>query len=245
MREIGSVTEVPENLDSERKRQIVAAFDELRADQAIELLFQDPLQARALLEEFQHRHGQAFEWWPFQRPGEKFRVLVLPHTGAQPRTLSDFLGADHRRLTELWEGFIQIERTCALGHETMHTLDAHHLEGPKDDLAQFIFGLRRHIRMEEEVFFPLFDSKTGAPAGPTTVMRTEHREINAVLGALEEVLELPDCAVIIQTVAQLPQHPSTLFKSHDMKEERVLYPMADRILEAGEVADLIKAMQAM
>ena len=76
-------------------------------------------------------------------------------------------------------------------------------------------------------------------------MRAEHREINAALKELEEILELPDCAVIIQTIAHRPEHPSMLFKRHDLKEERVLYPMADRILETSEVGSLIRAMQAV
>jgi len=245
MRGIASKIEVPETLGSERKRQIMAAFDDLAADHAIELLIHDSPQAGLLLGEFQSRYGQAFEWWPFERPGEGVRALIARYDGAQPRTLSDFLGADHHRLTELWDGFIKIERTCAFGHETMHTLDAHHLDGPKEDLARFIFGLRRHIHMEEDLFFPVFDSKSGAPAGLTTVMRAEHREINAALKELEEILELPDCAVIIQTIAHRPEHPSMLFKRHDLKEERVLYPMADRILETSEVGSLIRAMQAV
>jgi len=36
----------------------------------------------------------------------------------------------------------------------------------------------------------------------------------------------------------------TLLQSHDQKEENVLYPMSDRMLEEGERDELVRKMQA-
>jgi regulator of cell morphogenesis and NO signaling len=116
-----------------------------------------------------------------------------------------------------------------------------------DQLSQFIFGLRRHIRMEEDHFFPLFEDRSRIPAGsgPTAVMRTEHQEIEATLMMLEKFLGASDCATLIQTIEGQPVHPSSLFRSHDAKEERVLYPMADRLFTQEEKDDLCLKMQTV
>ncbi len=243
--EVVTTIELPEILSAEKNQGVFKAFEALAAGHALALVMDNLSTAQPLLGEFQDRCGEGFEWWPFQWPGRKSRVLISRYTGSTPRTMSDFLGADHHRLTALWNGFVRTERTCAMGHETMYTLDPHHLDGAKDDLAQFIYGLRRHIRMEEECFFPLFESKPNAPAGPTNVMRAEHREIRAALSILEGVLDLQNCAVLVETVESQPKHPTKLITEHDQKEERVLYPMADRILTPEEIRGLIKKMQAL
>lgn len=243
--EIAATIELPQVLSGEKKQEIFKSFEALAAGDALALVMDNLSATRPLLGEFQDRYGETFDWWPFEWAGTQGRVLITRYAGKSPRTLAEFLGADHHRLTELWNGFIRTERTCAMGHETMYTLDPHHLDGAKEDLAQFIYGLRHHIRMEEECFFPLFESKSGAPTGPTTVMRAEHREILAALSVLEGVLELQNCAVLVETVESQPKHPTKLFTEHDQKEERVLYPMADRILTQDEVRGLIRSMRSV
>src|SRR4029079_15511775 len=53
------------------------------------------------------------------------------------------------------------------------------------------FGLRRHIRFEEEILFPEFERCSGMPrgAGPTEVMRMEHLRIGKLLEAIGSVLQ--------------------------------------------------------
>ncbi len=40
-----------------------------------------------------------------------------------------------------------------------------------------------------------------------------------------------------------PTTPEDLFNSHDLREERVLYPMADRLIAPEDKLKLILAMQ--
>ena len=76
-------------------------------------------------------------------------------------------------------------------------------------------------------------------------MRAEHREIEATLGEVEKFLGAGDCATVIQTIEGKPVHPSALFRSHDAKEENVLYLMADRLFTQAEKDDLCLKMQAV
>src|SRR5215208_4062118 len=55
-------------------------------------------------------------------------------------------------------------------------------------------GLRRHIRLEEELLFPLFESRTGMRNGPTATMRAEHRVIEGEITRMRRGLDNGDAA---------------------------------------------------
>lgn len=226
--------------------RIFTAFDRLVAGQTLELLLSVPAEAADLLAEFQNSYGQAFDWWPLENRVDAFRVLIAKR-GTEPRSISGFLGTDHHRLTECWEEFLEAVKTCALSYETLFTRGKDHRVAAADRLSQFNYGLRRHIRMEEDHLFPLFEDRSRIPAGsgPTAVMRAEHHEIEANLREVENFLGAGDCATVIQTIEGKPVHPSSLFRSHDEKEERVLYPMADRLFTQEEKDGLCLKMQAV
>jgi iron-sulfur cluster repair protein YtfE (RIC family) len=102
--------------------------------------------------------------------------------------------------------------------------------------AAFDSGLRRHIRIEEEILFPLFETRTGMrSAGPTVVMRAEHRLIEAELLRMRQALDIGDSAEYGTGLAVL----HGVLGPHDLKEEQVLYPTVDDMLGAGERLDLV------
>ena len=144
-------------------------------------------------------------------------------------------------------GIPQTVKTCELHYETLFPTGKGHRVAAVDRLSEFIFGLRRHIRMEEDHLFPLFEDRSRIPAGsgPTAMMRVEHQEIEATLRVVEKFLGVGDCATVIQTIEGQPVHPSSLFSSHDAKEERMLYPMADRLFTQQEKEELCRKMQAV
>ncbi len=135
---------------------------------------------------------------------------------SERKTISAFFEEDHDRLDELFKTFQKMKRSD--------------FAKAKDAFEDFKVGLQRHIVWEEDLLFPLWEEKTGmAEGGPTFVMRNEHRQIG-------EQLE-----VIYQKVAE--QNPDsdqeeqsllTLLGSHNMKEERVLYPSIDQVTSAEE-----------
>jgi hemerythrin-like domain-containing protein len=96
----------------------------------------------------------------------------------------------------------------------------------------FASGLERHMRLEEEVLFPLFEVRTGLVGGPTALMREEHREIANAIGRMREGLERGSAAVFQEGHGQFRQ----FFAAHASKEEHFLYPTLDRMLSAHELA---------
>ncbi len=98
--------------------------------------------------------------------------------------------------------------------------------------------LKRHILWEEEILFPIFESKTGmTDRGPTVVMRMEHQRILASLESIRRRLREVnpgtdnDEQLLLDTLAR-----------HNLKEERILYPAIDRSLSDDELTNIFKAM---
>lgn len=106
--------------------------------------------------------------------------------------------------------------------------------GARRAFDAFILPFERHLQLEEETLFPALEAKLGGPLGPTAVMRMEHgqmREIlTSMLGALD-AKSVEDCLGHSETLLMVMQQ-------HNLKEERMLYPMMDRALGA-EAASLL------
>ncbi|ULA58528.1 MAG: Hemerythrin domain-containing protein [Nitrospira sp.] len=109
----------------------------------------------------------------------------------------------------------------------------------KEAFVEFKFGLQRHIVWEEDVLFPKWEENSGmAEGGPTQVMRTEHRIIADCLEAIHRKVQAnnPDSDMEEQRLIDV-------LKSHNMKEERILYPSIDQVISDQERADLYQAMK--
>ncbi len=224
------IIELSDRPAPEGSAEIFEAFDGLAAGQAIEVVSDcDP---RPFLELFRERLAGRFDWWPLEEGPALWRVVVVRRDNHVARTIADFLEADHRRLREVWND-------CRHG---VHVCDLTRIRARS---AEFALGLRRHIRMEEQILFPALEQRTGMQGmGPTAVMRMEHREIENVLEWLSVIGEAENCATIKQTAEGRLDSASALFENHDFKEEKILYPMADRMLKSDEVGQLLLKMQA-
>jgi iron-sulfur cluster repair protein YtfE (RIC family) len=135
---------------------------------------------------------------------------------SETQTISKFFEQDHDRLDELFKTFQRLKR-----------LD---FVKAKEAFKDFKFGLQRHIVWEEDLLFPLWEEKTGmAEGGPTFVMRNEHRQIGEQLEAIHQKVaeQNPDSD-------QEEQALLALLGSHNMKEERVLYPSIDQVTSEDE-----------
>jgi iron-sulfur cluster repair protein YtfE (RIC family) len=85
-------------------------------------------------------------------------------------------------------------------------------------------ALETHAQLEEELLFAILESHVG-PAGPLVVMRAEHAEIEGTLVRLPEVRDLAE-------VQRLVLHVVRVAREHFAKEEQILYPLAQRVLDA-------------
>ena len=135
---------------------------------------------------------------------------------SEHKTITAFYEQDHDRLDELFKTFQKLKRTD--------------FAKAKEAFKEFKVGLQRHIVWEEDILFPLWEKETGiTEGGATSVMRTEHRQIGQHLEAIHQKVEDQNPESDQEEQALL-----NLLGSHNMKEERVLYPGIDRVTSAGE-----------
>ena len=141
--------------------------------------------------------------------------------------LAEYFGGDHSDCDNKWA---RVENLLDNGDDA----------ALKKAWQEFDQATRRHLSMEEEVFFPAFEAASGMGlGGPTAVMREEHMQMRALLdqigfnieeGDTDEALDLGD------TLHMLTQQ-------HNIKEEGMLYPMAENVL-ATEWAGIRQQLEA-
>lgn len=108
------------------------------------------------------------------------------------------------------------------------------------------FADRCHHAKEEDILFPLLARK-GIPdaGGPLEVIRREHREGRAAVASLAEAVEayaqnkFGACRRLNGGVKELVQY----YRNHILKENMVLFSMAERILMGEEVSTLHKEFE--
>src|SRR5690348_10381703 len=117
---------------------------------------------------------------------------------------------DHDRLDQLLEDYVS--KKTADGDRAVECF------------REFKDGLERHMTWEEELLFPLWETKTGMrDSGPTVVMRREHQQIREFLTRMEAALSTGT-----MPTADDDTGLAGVVAAHNAKEEMVLYPMIDR-----------------
>lgn len=95
---------------------------------------------------------------------------------------------------------------------------------------EFDRELGRHIRLEEEILFPLFEARSGVVSGPTAVLRGEHEEILRAVEVMREALEATD----LERFRDGLRFFLATFPDHTAREEHLLYPTTDGMLSEPE-----------
>ncbi len=88
----------------------------------------------------------------------------------------------------------------------------------------------QHFLNEEEGLFPLFEEKTGMQGGPTQVMRGEHVELRELLQRIGDAVQAENRDEALGTAETF----FLFLQQHNVKEEQVLYPMADQALQGSQ-----------
>jgi len=95
----------------------------------------------------------------------------------------------------------------------------------------FRAAMLHHFEVEENVLFPAFEQATGMSMGPTAMMRSEHAQMRDLLNNMAAVIAAgrrDDYLGMSETLLLYMQQ-------HNLKEENVLYPMADQALAASGI----------
>ena len=124
--------------------------------------------------------------------------------------------------------FEQDHRDCdARWADVEELLDTQDVDAASPAWQKFDKGMRRHIAMEEEVLFPAFESAAGmGGGGPTAVMRMEHKQMLGLLEQIGAAMESGDAEQALDIGDTLLM----LIQQHNIKEEGMLYPMAENVL---------------
>ena len=141
-------------------------------------------------------------------------------------SIKEFLTADHRRCDELF----------ALMEEKANSSTQDAIETCKE----FIHQTEKHFQREERVMFVEFETKTGITEGPTQMMRHEHTQMRNLMKQMLEALEAGDKEKFFGYSETL----MILLQQHNMKEEQMLYPMAQQHL-GGDSDRVVEMMESM
>jgi NifU-like protein involved in Fe-S cluster formation/hemerythrin len=142
-------------------------------------------------------------------------------------TISSYLTQDHRACDE---EFANMENAVA----------AEDWAKAEELSNKFSKDLEHHFSMEEEIMFPAFEQKTGMMGGPTAMMRMEHDQMRGVVAQMNTALASKDKNNFFGVSESLMM----LMQQHNMKEEQMLYAMADAHL-ANDVPAVVEQMKAL
>ena len=140
-------------------------------------------------------------------------------------SVTEYLSWDHDRL----EGLLA---------EAASSVDAGLFDTALARYAEFELGLMRHIRLEENLLFPVFEACTGIGDGPTAVMRAEHKQIVKAVGMMACGLEANDPEAFRRGLRYMRES----MRDHNSKEEHVLYPTMDAALNGRERTALVERL---
>jgi hemerythrin-like domain-containing protein len=140
-------------------------------------------------------------------------------------SISSYLTNEHRECDDI---FARAESAIAKGDFKLG----------KEEFLKFADETLLHFKKEEEEFFPAFEELTGSSDGPTAVMKYEHEQVRGLMGKMAQAIESEDKDAYLS----LAESMMILLQQHNMKEEQMLYAMADRILYGDKSQELIEKM---
>jgi hemerythrin-like domain-containing protein len=130
-------------------------------------------------------------------------------------------------------------KDCDNEFATMENLiNNNDFENGAKEFAKFANDLIHHFNMEEKIMFVTFETRSGMTGGPTDMMRHEHLQMRKLLDDLKEAVDAQNKDSFLATSDTL----MFLMQQHNMKEEQMLYQMADSHL-AGDAKLVVAEMQ--
>jgi len=140
-------------------------------------------------------------------------------------TINQFMTADHR---DCDEKFAQLE----------NIVDQANFDGAKAMFEDFHTHMLKHFDMEEQIMFPQYENCEGGHCNPTPVMLMEHNQMRNIFGEMKAAIDANDKERF------LGQSEALLFtmQQHNMKEEQMMYNLADQSLNSEEIIEAMKAL---
>jgi iron-sulfur cluster repair protein YtfE (RIC family) len=127
-------------------------------------------------------------------------------------TIVEFMSNDHK----------SCDNQFALAEEAAHAGQWQEAEAA---FMAFNQHMTQHFLTEEEHLFPALLA-AGGPNGPVQVMHMEHAQMNSLLGQMTPMVANKN----LQGYSGLAETLLILMQQHNLKEEQILYPIAQRLL---------------
>lgn len=139
--------------------------------------------------------------------------------------IKEFLTQGHRDCDEL---FAELEDAIAKNSDE----SSHKYEKFYDDLTN-------HFSMEEMVLFPMLNDYT--PNSPLRAMEMEHEQLRELLSKMRKAVEQKDK----EKFFSLSETLMILMQQHNMKEEQLIYTLANQHLgdEASYVISRLRSVR--
>ena len=140
--------------------------------------------------------------------------------------IKEFMTQDHRECDNL---YAPLEEAISKGD----------FEKALELYTPFKEAMLIHFAMEEEKLFPKMEEFIGSGEGPIYVMKMEHNQIRSIINQLGEAINSKNQ----QKALGLGETFMIMTQQHNMKEEQILYTMADQLPLQKEA--LLQELQKM
>jgi len=114
-----------------------------------------------------------------------------------------------------------------------------HIQQARRAYARVQRDYLRHLRLEEELVFPVFAARAGLTGGPTVGLREEHGELRRALELMDAGLAAADAKAFDDGLSYL----RAVLPGHRSKEERLLFPTMDSLLSGKERQAFVDRLQ--
>ncbi|MEA1916797.1 MAG: hemerythrin domain-containing protein [Campylobacterota bacterium] len=138
-------------------------------------------------------------------------------------TINEFMTQDHRACDEQFA-------------EAENAVDAGNFAAGKIIFGEFVAHMLNHFDKEESVMF--YDYNNGAASGcnPTSVMVMEHNQMRDIFTKMAEALEGENRDAFLG----LSENLLFVMQQHNMKEEQMMYNLADNALDSADIIERMK-----
>jgi iron-sulfur cluster repair protein YtfE (RIC family) len=139
--------------------------------------------------------------------------------------IKTFMLEDHIRLDGLLKEFQRLKQTDRTSAKKL--------------FHEFKTGFVKHIAWEEEILFPLIESRTSLHMpGPASITRNEHREIRKLLDKVyDEIMNKEEWT------EELEARLMEVMAAHGEEEDKVLYPWIELSLGEHEKEEALDKMK--
>lgn len=138
-------------------------------------------------------------------------------------TINSFMTREHRKCDDK---FAELENSIDKGNFVAGELL----------FADFKADMLLHFKQEEDVMFKEFNDCSGGGCNPTSVMIAEHQQMKQTLSQMQEALESKKS----ERFLGLCENLQFIMQQHNMKEEQIMYNMADNVLDSDKIIEEMK-----